>query len=267
MGAVEDFIGGYFIGPVVNQTGQYNAYNTIAYALLIFAVFYILYEKILRPKNISSDKYAPVLISFVFLSAGLHVLKDIGILPKVVFDMPLIFILMSLAFLVSFFASLAIEKVSGVEYWKTLNATALVPAIAVAAFILLNSRNIAGLAYTLALFAISTAAIYLVHLKFPKAMTRENFAVLAAHMLDASSTFVSISFFGYAEQHVLPTFLIENFGPVAMFPLKFFVVGAILYLFDKDMEDKKANEFFKLVILTLGLAPGLRDTLRLAVPV
>ncbi len=266
MGAVEDFIGNYFIGPVVNQTGQYNVFNTIAYSLLIFAAFYVLHQKILKPRKVPTSKFAPILVSFVFLTAGLHVLKDIGVLPKVIFDMPLIFILMASAFLAAFFVCAAVEKISGIEYWKTLNAAALVPAIVIALFILSNARNIAGLAYTLASFAISTTAIYLIHLKFPNIMTRENFAVLGAHMLDASSTFVSISFFGYTEQHVLPTFLIRSFGPVVMFPLKFIVIGAILYMFDRDAKDKEMNTFFKLVILILGLAPGLRDTLRLAVP-
>ncbi len=267
MGAVEDFINNYFIYPVVNQVVQpYNPYNTAAYALLIFAVSYVFFERVLKPRKIDIKKFGAVLVSFVFLGSGAHVLKDMGILPEVIFDMPLIFILMVGVFLVSFAVSVAVEKALGIGYLKIFAAMALVPAAAIIIFILLNARNIAGLAYTLASFAISTITLYLVHIKFPKIMTRENFTVLSAHMLDASSTFVSISFFGYTEQHVLPAFLIRSFGPVVMFPLKFVVIGTILHLFDSDTKDKETNTFFKLVVLILGLAPGIRDTLRLAVP-
>jgi uncharacterized membrane protein len=50
--------------------------------------------------------------------------------------------------------------------------------------------------------------------------TFENSGLLSAHMLDASATYVAMTFFGYLEQHPLPRFLIELTNPSAMFFLK-----------------------------------------------
>ncbi|MFH0889764.1 MAG: DUF63 family protein [Candidatus Aenigmatarchaeota archaeon] len=265
MGLFEDIANNYFIDPLVNQTGKYNVVNTVVYAIVLFFVAYILYEKVLK-KRVTIDKnFALAFSSFAVLASSLHVLKDMGILPKIIFDTPSIYVLMGFLFLVSFVISKILEKEMKIAYWKTLSFIALAPAVVIIIFILSNAHNLAGLVYVLSLFAISNAVIYLAGMKFAKILTKENFAVLAAHMLDASSTFVAISFFNYGEQHMVPTFLMGLFGPVAMFPLKLLIIGAVILILDKDIKDKNFRTFIKLVILVLGLAPGLRDALRLAV--
>ena len=91
----------------------------------------------------------------------------------------------------------------------------------------------------------------------------ENLLIILAHMLDASSTFVALNYYNYFEQHFLPRFFIDIFGPVAMFALKLPVILLALYYIDKEMPDNQKRTFLKIVILILGLAPGLRDLLRL----
>jgi uncharacterized membrane protein len=93
-----------------------------------------------------------------------------------------------------------------------------------------------------------------------------NAGILSSHFMDASSTFVALTFFGYVEQHVLPSFLIDLAGgPAAgawiMFPMKILVVGGVLLLLDKYSEDEQFKNFLKLIILILGLALGTRDFL------
>ncbi|MEE9406424.1 MAG: DUF63 family protein, partial [Candidatus Aenigmarchaeota archaeon] len=75
--------------------------------------------------------------------------------------------------------------------------------------------------------------------------------------------------FGYLEQHVVPRMLIFDFGPISMFVLKIAVVIPVLILIDRYTKDTDKNfiNFLKIVILILGLAPGLRDLLRLMVMV
>jgi uncharacterized membrane protein len=95
-------------------------------------------------------------------------------------------------------------------------------------------------------------------------------------MFDAAATWTALSFFGYAEQHVLPRLLIGIMGPAAMFALKIVVVIPVLYIIDRytEREGKSPNKyskakytdftnFLKIVILILGLAPALRDMIRL----
>jgi uncharacterized membrane protein len=93
--------------------------------------------------------------------------------------------------------------------------------------------------------------------------TKVNSAILSFHMLDASATFASLSFFGYSEQHVLPNLLIPYLGPASMFLLKLLVLIPVLYIIDRETEPGNFRNFLKTAIIILGLAPGLRDLLRL----
>jgi uncharacterized membrane protein len=107
-------------------------------------------------------------------------------------------------------------------------------------------------------------ALFWVPRKFsPNLLSRENLSILSAHFLDASATFTALTFFGYLEQHVLPRALIDPIGPMVMFPLKIVVLLPVLYLIDRYAEDSQFKTLLKLVVLILGLAPGLRDVIRL----
>ncbi len=95
----------------------------------------------------------------------------------------------------------------------------------------------------------------------------ENLGILSAHFLDAAATFTALSFYGYLEQHFIPRMLFPAMGPAGMFLLKIAVVLPVLYIIDRYGEKGDFNNFLKIVIVILGLAPGLRDMLRLMVGV
>lgn len=100
-----------------------------------------------------------------------------------------------------------------------------------------------------------------------------NLILFFAHFLDASATFVGIDFYNYTEKHVLPSFLIGIVNSAGiMYVLKFLVVFLVVYLIDieykNDLEkDKLLTGLVKLCIFILGLAPGIRDMLRLGMGV
>jgi uncharacterized membrane protein len=83
-------------------------------------------------------------------------------------------------------------------------------------------------------------------------------------MLDYSATFVSVAFFSYYEQHPVPRLFIDAIGPWTFFLLKLAVLLPSLYIIDRYAEEGDFKNFLKIVILILGLAPGLRDSIRLA---
>lgn len=90
-------------------------------------------------------------------------------------------------------------------------------------------------------------------------------AGLSAHIFDACSTWISIDNFGYVEKHVLPTLLINLSGTAfVMILLKLAIIIPVLYIIDKHAEDKRFGNILKIVIFIMGLAPGLRNTIRLA---
>jgi len=97
---------------------------------------------------------------------------------------------------------------------------------------------------------------------------RFNLMIVYAHMLDASSTYLGVDWFGYYEKHVVPTFLIDLAGTaVVMYPLKLIVLLPALFMIDKAIDDRSLRNLTKLALITLGLAPAVRNTLRLALGV
>ena len=97
--------------------------------------------------------------------------------------------------------------------------------------------------------------------------------LFASHFLDGAATYRGLEAFGYSEKHVVPSLLIDLTGTAAvMLPLKFLVVTAVVYLLDisyrEDLEQSPTLGWLvKVAIMVLGLAPGTRDMLRLAMGV
>ena len=107
-----------------------------------------------------------------------------------------------------------------------------------------------------------------------------NILIIFSHFLDASATHRAIDFYGYYEKHVLPRFFIELFGTAfVMFPLKALLVFLFIFVIDiyivKFMPEENDERFdyvvlfglIKVVVIMVGLAPGLRDVFRLAMGV
>jgi uncharacterized membrane protein len=97
--------------------------------------------------------------------------------------------------------------------------------------------------------------------------------LFASHYLDGTATWRGIDAHGYSEKHVIPSFLIELTGTAAvMLPLKLAVVTFVVYLMEvaykEDLKDSpNLSWLVKVAVMVLGLAPGMRDTLRLAMGV
>jgi len=97
--------------------------------------------------------------------------------------------------------------------------------------------------------------------------------LFASHFLDGAATYRGIDAHGYSEKHVIPSFLIDATGSaVVMLPLKLFVVVLVVYLMDVAFRDDLKDSpnlawLVRVAVMVLGLAPGMRDMLRLAMGV
>lgn len=107
-----------------------------------------------------------------------------------------------------------------------------------------------------------------------------NLLMVAGQMTDAFMTSIGVDFFGYSEKHVLPTALIglveklpAPFGTFAttlvMIPLKLLIVLAVVWLIDMSAREEGAQRenlvgLIKLAILMVGLSPGVRNAVRVA---
>ena len=87
------------------------------------------------------------------------------------------------------------------------------------------------------------------------------------HFFDGSATFLGIEEYGYVEKHVLSTGFINYFGTAAiMLPLKFLVVTGVIAALESEESKEREQQMVNLLLLfllTLGLAPGTRDVLRI----
>lgn len=98
-------------------------------------------------------------------------------------------------------------------------------------------------------------------------------ALIWGHLLDATATYTGIAHFGYLEKHVVPAAAITLTGTaLVMFPLKLMVLAlALVVIYRTHREYLAANPTLRALLfigLTLvGLGPGVRDVLRVAMGV
>jgi len=277
----------YFIAPIM-QNGWFNPVNTITYAIVLVIAVFAVY-KLLMKMNIRIDRYFFLaILPFIFWGSSARVLKDAAtagaldgfaqpsfaspfwVTPCsyiITFSLAL-FVLLA-ALLVQRFMS---KRYQGLIYWKVMFAAGI--ALCTFNMFLMPIASFYPLFLILAITGAWALVFYLPHIlprvsskmsssRLKSLFSRENSGILSAHLFDASATFVALYFFGYLEQHVVPRMFIPFMGPAAMFFLKLIVVIPVLWLIDRYSEPGNFKNFLKISVLILGLAPGLRNIIRL----
>jgi uncharacterized membrane protein len=288
---MSDFFQTYFVEPIIYNTG-YNVVNTTAYALMLVAAVIAVF-KLLKKLDVCIDKHFFIGITpFIALGGILRAWEDLlessgataqflpflqgfilvdaaGVPRNLLLISPLVYITVFAVSLAALMVALAVQKGWKIHFYKVWFSVG-----SVIVLLTVSQLSFVNLATMLLMLAIASAwalAFFAAARNIKtigKFFTHENHFIMSVHMFDASTTFVALQFFPYFEQHVLPGFLISVFGPAAMFALKLVVVSLVLYYLDKDFsEDRQKKNFIKIVILILGLGPGLRNFLRLGMGV
>ena len=249
--ASEDWFYQYFL-----KRGGYNPINTTVYAIILIT-FVLLIFKLLKKLKVKFDKRLALAVSpFVFLGSSMRILEDSGILQGRLFITPGIYFLIFGITISTLLISLFLERKKGIPYFKPMFVVGLILTAPVLG--ILQYKNFLGITYVI-LYLIP----WIVLLKIIPWL-KENKIVTGLHLFDANTTFVSMSYFGYYEQHVVPRYLINLSGtPFSFVILKFIALVAILFIIDKYSGDKEFNNYIKLIIGILGAATGTRDFLRL----
>ncbi len=245
----------YFIRPF-NIGRGYNVLNTSLMAFLFIALAYGTFYVLRRLKIKINRNFVTSFIPLILFGISVRVFEDAGILSGFWFITPGIWILFFAIIFSTLLVSIYIQKKINFPYYKTMFITGLV--LFIPTLFAIQLKNVQGVIYIL-LFFLPIAFI----LKFVKWST-ENKVVTAIHAFDAVATFVSIEFFNYREQHVLPNFVINLTGTAFSFIiLKLVVIVSVLFLLDKYGDDIEFKNFMKFCIGMLGFVPGVRDTFRL----
>jgi uncharacterized membrane protein len=264
---ISDFIYEYFLKTMCYQ---YNVVNTVVYGLILAAAVFGTYKLLEKLKIKIDKKLFCAIMPFIIFGGSARALRDHTEISTIfqsvpqLFCSPIIYFVIFAIALGSLLLGIALQKKFKIGYWKVMCSVGLL--ILVYNIINFRIENWAAVAMIGGLFAFWIALFFGFSHFRPKIFSRMNAGILSSHFMDASSTFVALTFFGYVEQHVLPSFLIDLAGgPAAgawiMFPMKILVVGGVLLLLDKYSEDEQFKNFLKLIILILGLALGTRDFL------
>ncbi len=259
---IVSFIDRYYLEPIINDSG-YNPVNTITWAILL-GFFIILIHRAFRRYGVDlSWRLTLSTIPFIIAGSSLRVIEDARLVdPPLSYFLvtPLIYFLVASIAIVSLFLSRRLSGNYRLYYaiglaWSGANIIFLSISGIPNAWVFLA---VAGLGFTI------TGCVYILSRLNIITMSRQAFFVILAHMLDASSTYIGVDWFGYSEKHVVPSMLISAVGTAAlMYPIKLLVLLPLLKLLDGSKDDDMKCLLF-LVLLVLGLAPATRNTLRLA---
>ena len=257
---IPEFIQEYYIDPIKFGEG-YNWVNTITYGIILIIASYLIY-RYLKPRVDMDRRFYLSVSTFILVGGSARVLKDMEVSDSYILVTPLIYFLVFGITILSLVITLKIWKEMYYKY-LALTGTGIFIGICILLFINADTYNYRALLYILLTTIGATVLVYgcgrFLHID---AITR-NTEIMAGHLLDASATSFGLAFYGYFEQHVVPSFFIDFAGtPFVMFPLKIIVVGLALKGVEDVKEDSYKN-FLKLIILILGAAPGLRDILRI----
>jgi uncharacterized membrane protein len=280
---MQEFIQNYFIAPIM-QNGWYNPINTIVYSILLIIGVYLVYM-MLKKLDVHIDRnFFIAILPFIVWGSSTRVLHDAayaGVLSpglntfynSPIFPTPGSYIITFVLALAVLLISLLIQRFGRFPYWKAMLGIGIV--LCIINFIMIPMVNpfpmILILGVTLAWAVAFFGSGYIFTKKplskaiphFKDLFSVSNSGILAAHFLDATATVTALSLFGYLEQHVVPRMFFPFMGPAAMFFLKIAVVLPVLWIVDRYADDGDFKNFLKIVILILGLAPGMRDMIRL----
>lgn len=264
---VTDFLYRYYVVP------GYNIVNTLTYGVVLGVVVFYLIPRLRGFIPRIDVKFVVSLIPYILFGAttrelvdrGLGVYSGYSVYPQNFFLVsPWIYFTMFFVTSVLLFFSIQIQNRFKLPYYRTFFPMGCILFFYNFYLIASNVRSLEPILLILVSFFIVSGLLFLMmkFLKLDFLFFERNYLVVLAHLLDASTTFVGIDFYGNVEQHVVPNLFIGFFHTAAvMFLLKLIVVIPAVYIIDNELKgDEFSRRFIKLVIIIIGLGPAIRNT-------
>jgi uncharacterized membrane protein len=277
---IREFIYKYYIDPI--RYGQpYNIVDTLTYALLLIIAIYILYRWLSASKIVSVDgRFILSTLPFVVLGGLMRVVQDTGMITSAwqfLLVTPLIYFALFFFTVVILIISAQLQKAGLVRDYAPLYAGAGAGSCVIVAGVLIwfgltytvVAVNVFGFIMGLAILtslAVYAAMRYL--LRWDYAADPLYLSLIFGQMLDASATSYGIDLhpLDYMEVHVVGSNLIALTGTAfVMFPLKLVVLFPAIYLLQRYRAEAPPVlwHLILLAMITVGLAPGVRDMVRM----
>lgn len=240
----------------------YTILNTIVFGIILGICILVIIKMFKYIKKDPADLMIP-LIPFIFFGSSARALVDNNIYPLTyLLVTPGIYVLTGSIAIITILVAVFTERRTNFDFKLFIFIVGAI--LCIPNIIFLGPVNLIATFQVVGVWALISGVFILLRSKWSLLNTKFNLSVLMAHLFDASSTFIAVDYYGYYEQHVLPSALTAYFGTAAvMFPLKIGVILGALYVIDTYIEDRTIANMLKLAIFILGLAPGLRNFLSL----
>lgn len=276
---IGDFIYKYYVDPIVNG-GAYTIVDTLTYAIILIVSVYLVYKWLIRAGIEIDRDFILAIIPYVVLGGFLRVVEDTGIIPYpyyVLLITPLIFFSIFFYAIIVLVISRVLEKRNVIRDYHRGFAWGGVIACAITLIPLIwygityTQINLFVMSVILGVACVSALSVW----AFIRYILKWDYVddilyklLVFGHMLDASATSFGIDLheMTYVEQHVVGSALIEATGTAfSMFGLKLIVVIPAIYILQIYRQEGN-RQLFHLIILAMimvGLAPGIRDMVRM----
>ncbi|MBY6294424.1 DUF63 family protein [Nanohaloarchaea archaeon H01] len=258
---VKAFLFEKFWLPIIDESVYYNPYNTAVYAILFgLIVIYILKPLVRQKLDVEIDKkFVLGFTPFIAFGGVARALKDVNAFNTILLETPFIYGLLIITAVSMLVASKKIEEYRGIEYQKVLASMGLGALLLILPFFTLQEPK-ALTTFLLTIPAWALPGYLILKAEKPELLSWEFTLPVAAHFLDATSTFAALSY-GAEEKHVLGRIAIDIFGSWGMFPLKAAVIiPVVLYIRENFSEEEKV--FYLFIIIALGLGIATRNTVQ-----
>jgi uncharacterized membrane protein len=276
---IREFIYKYYIDPVRYDL-PYNPVETLTYAAILIVGIYAVYRWLRYSKVPVDGRFILATIPYVVFGGILRVVQDTRMIQS---DWQFLLVTPLIYFVIFFFAALALVVTIFLsrhglirDYLPWYAGTGVVAAV-VASGILVSfglSRNVVHPEVLVIILTMATFASILVYgmLKYLFKWGYVNdplYKVLIfGQLLDASATSYGIDLhpLKYIEQHVVGSNLIEITGTAfVFFPLKLVVIIPGIWILEKYRHEGSSDLWHLIVLamITVGLAPGIRDMVRM----
>lgn len=276
---IREFLYKYYIDPI--RYGQpYTLVDTLTYALILIAAVYLVYRGLRRYKIAIDDELVLATMPFVVLGGLLRVVEDTGMITsdfRFLLITPLIFFTIFVVAAVALFAGKIAENEGIVaRYSRVYGGVGIAACVAAGAALVwfgLTETTIAldVLAAILVLASVTSLALWALLVYGAKWEYASNILyklLIFGHMLDASATSYGIEIHPvhYVEQHVVGSNLIEATGTAfSMFLLKIVVIIPAIYILEQYRREGNPDlwHLILLAMIVVGMAPGIRDMVRM----
>ncbi len=278
--SIEEFINQYFIQPIVTRTG-YNSINTITYALIALVSLYIIHKELKKRAILIDSNFVKTALVFVLFGSTMRVVTDsidnhsfVAATPLHEFVLssgiynygfftvtPGIYVIVALLFLASIFLSHALKKP---EY-------GFFAGILLFLFhFILVLPVLKHLVLIVPIIILALIPAYIARNYFQKDARKGLYGLMVmGQALDGAATWISIDFgtvltgISYFEQHVVSTFIGELIGTyITFYIVKCLLAFVIARMLSKEKLSENDHNLIALVIVIIGFAPGIRNTLR-----